>query len=392
MALSQDSSNHSDSEDDCLNLLYELNGNRANRTKFRSDTFDETQIAFTCATALRNSQPVGRGTHSMCILSVQLQGGGDLVEPCHKKPRLDDSVSPESVAVDFCVLQGVLTQWSEVFCKMLDEQYFISLNREGTPTIKIVGFTVEVTEHFITFLYQGCIKNDPPPSLHTVLELAKMGKFFDIRMLQKTCVDLICCSWWRTDDALSTADFQLAGFELWDLYSLRCTLKVIKLIGFSLRQLFELTTPELIERRMSWLTANELTRAGFQLNDITSQVVKLVDLFSMGWRLRHIKECGYTRQELTAALMLPQEWISQESAREVMALGLSVNTLLLNGWNSKRFQVRMGRERSAPELEFQGYTHEELLQLGYSERILKAQGIPKAKKLPKAKALPNLSF
>ncbi len=229
-------------------------------------------------------------------------------------------------------------------------------------------------------MYQGNVRTNLMSDA-TLLELARMGKFYDIDELQQLCINLL--SWAETtDQPPSVDDFQRADFQLKDLLRLGCDPRLLGASGFSLEQFLEVdeyTNPGVLRR-------------AFQLKDITS-VVTCSTLWKRGWCWIDLAECGYSVEELTKFMKeclgslevgqrppeqqgpvavveaLKMAGVNQSSAvEEMMKLGYTAAQLKSFGWNSVRFQRKVAN--SAEKLNSSGYAYDDLLQLGYSARLL----------------------
>ena len=241
-------------------------------------------------------------------------------------------------------------------------------------------------------MYQGnVITNEMSDA--TLLELARMGKFYDIDELQQLCINMLSVGGAPTDQPPSVDDFQRADFQLKDLLRLGCDPRLLGASGFSLEQFLEVdeyTNPGVLRRAFP-----RVLRRVFK--DIPS-VVPCSTLWKRGWSWIDLAECGYSVEELTKFMKeclgslevgqrtpehqgplvvveaLKIAGVNQSSAvEEMMKLGYTAAQLKSFGWNSVRFQREFAH--SAERLNSSGYAYYDLLMLGYSARLLHSYGI-----------------
>jgi len=167
--------------------------------------------------------------------------------------------------------------------------------------ININEFNPDVTELFIRFLYKGSVEVH---SMQTLLELARMGKFYDILELQELCINLLnvlylpSCQQPSKGHQPSVDDFIRADFSLKDLLGLGCDAKLLAAAGFSLEQFLEydgINTP--VDIRV-------LCRANFNSKDI-GNLISCRTLRDRGWNWSDLAKFGYSMTELIEAGATP---------------------------------------------------------------------------------------
>ena len=246
--------------------------------------------------------------------------------------------------------------------------------------ININEFKPDVAEHFTRFLYQGNMRNVDSVPVQTLLEVARMGKFYDIPQLQELCITLLHSA---KGQPPSVEDFKRADFNLEDLLRLGCDPMLLAASGFSLEQFLESGPVN------AWI----LKRANFNSKDI-GNLISCSTLKELGSSWEGLVEIGYSMTELKEAGATPSTVVRlliRAGDNPEMAIGKMIRlrysveqlvtperellepcTLETPGdscWNHARFQRELSG--SASILYDAGYTREDLITLGYTERLLK---------------------
>ena len=348
---SSDGDRHSDSRDDEDRWRY--NDDWGMGTNIHAIERDCSRI---CARALAKCEPVKGGAHQVCILRVK--GCRDAAESPQKKHR------PEDADVELHVLRGILEEWSPVLHRQL-KSWCASAGGEAM-VININEFKPDVAEHFTRFLYKGNMRN--VDSMQTLLEVARMGKFYDIPELQELCINLLHSA---KGQPPSVEDFKRADFNLEDLRRLGCDPMLLAASGFSLEHFLESGPVN------AWI----LKRANFNSKDI-GNLISCSTLKELGSSWEGLVEIGYSMTELKEAGATPSTVVRlliragdnpEMAIGKMIRLRYSVEQLVtpekLRCWNHARFQRELSG--SASTLYEAGYTREDLITLGYTERLLK---------------------
>ena len=355
---SSDGDRHSDSRDDEDRWRY--NDDWGMGTNIHAIERDCSRI---CARALAKCEPVKGGAHQVCILRVKgcRDAQPDAAESPQKKHR------PEDADVELHVLQGILEEWSPVLHRQL-KSWCASAGVEAM-VININEFKPDVAEHFTRFLYQGNMRNVDSVPVQTLLEVARMGKFYDIPQLQELCITLLHSA---KGQPPSVEDFKRADFNLEDLLRLGCDPMLLAASGFSLEQ-FLVSGPV-----NAWI----LKRANFNLKDI-GNLISCSTLKESGSSWENLVDVGYSMTELKEAGATPSTVVrlltragdkSEIAIGKMIRLRYSVEQLVTpetpgsSCWNRARFQQELSG--SASILYDAGYTREDLITLGYTERLL----------------------
>ena len=313
-----------------------------------------------CSRALAKCEPVKGGAHQVCILRVK--GCRDAAESPQKKRRQEDA------DVELHVLRGILEEWSPVLRRQL-ESWCASAGGEDM-VININEFKPDVAEHFTRFLYKG---NVEVHSMQTLLEVARMGKFYDIPELQELCINLLHSV---KGQPPSVKDFKRADFNLEDLLRLGCDPELLAASGFSLEHFLESGSVN------AWI----LKRANFNSKDI-GNLISCSTLKERGSSWENLVEIGYSMTELKEAGATPSTVVRlliragdkpEIATSKMIRLRYSVEQLDRSGWSTPEKlscwnQARFQRELSgsAWTLYEAGYTREDLIALGYTGRHLK---------------------
>ena len=326
-----------------------------------------------CTSALSRCFPSMGTKHRICVLLVP-RAHIALEEPSQKRNRLNDE--------EFHVLEGVLEEWSPVLTALLRHA---SLSKNHYKTIILDDFELDTIEHFIRFLYRGELGDSPAPEL--LWELARMGKYYDIPILQHQCfawLEFYACdpsdnSRWLVP---SLQDLLRYGFEFQEVCKF-C-------MGSHLLRRFELALPDFLEFQFNDFLAFDLEPArvaklvlaqGVSLKHITSGYISIPTLLERGWRSEDIVLCGFTFDEIRSAgirvspsslwnlLQSPLGMQSKIVATEsVIAFGYRVDELLGDGFSSAWFQKHIDSSHNI--LRAAGYSEDDLLHLGYAPRLL----------------------
>ena len=339
-----------------------------------------------CAYALSRCFPGMGAKHHICVLLVP-RAHIALEEPSQKRSRLEDE--------EFHVLEGVLEEWSPVLTALLRHA---SLSKNHYKTIILDDFELDAIEHFIRFLYRGELGNSPTPEL--LWELARMGKYYDIPLLQHQCfawLEFYACdpsdnSRWLVP---SLQDLLRYGFELQEVC--KCCM------GSHLLRRFELALPDFLEFQFNDFLALDLEPArvaklvlarGVSLKQITSGCISIPTLLERGWRSEDIVLCGFTFDEIRSAGIqvsprclftnLLGSKIGGErrqskivATESVIAFGYRVDELLRDGFSSAWFQKHIDGSHNI--FRAAGYSEDDLLHLGYAPRLLAHKSKAKAK-------------
>ena len=325
----------------------------------------ERECSRICSRALAKCEPVKGGAHQVCILRVK--GCRDAAESPQKKRRQEDA------DVELHVLRGILEEWSPVLRRQL-KSWCASEGGEAM-VININEFKPDVAEHFTRFLYKGNMRN--VDSMQTLLEVARMGKFYDIPELQELCINLLHSV---KGQPPSVKDFKRADFNLEDLLRLGCDPMLLAASGFSLEHFLESGPVN------AWI----LKRANFNSKDI-GNLISCSTLKERGSSWENLVEIGYSMTELKEAGATPSTVVRlliragdkpEIATSKMIRLRYSVEQLVTpehswlhretpgsSCWNHARFQREL--PGSALTLYEAGYTREDLITLGYTERLLK---------------------
>ena len=319
-----------------------------------------------CAAALKGSLPVSGETHKFCILQVE-----------------NKSIH---------VLQGVLAEWSPFFEAEFSDRWNDGEGVHSLYEVTIEDFTPLVVDWFVHFLYCGKLESDMTMEPIQLLELAQMGKFYQVHLLHQMC--LAWLHYRGLDNAAmrpSLEDFERYHFSVDDLiaytvgglnrplspvYLSRLNIPVQKFLAFN----FNTAT-------FYCSISQFFISCGISVAEITEDLVTIPYLQERGWRQNDIMACGFRNCEqfitVTPKFVFDDAFESiaekrsfqERQARQdiavqrVISKGFSVAKLLEDGCDSKWFQKLTS---SSPKALYRaGYGESDLIKLGFKERLVK---------------------
>ena len=155
--------------------------------------------------ALAACQPLAGQQHQQCVLRICHRS--ETGEPRRKQMKLEEA------GATLYVLRQLLVYWSPVMCACLEFSAETDVsNSDECAVIDVEEFSPEIVSLFVNFLYRGEVDCDGD-SIR--LELARMGQYYDVSLLQKLMFLEIEMEWAEgRESPLSVAYFHRAGFDL----------------------------------------------------------------------------------------------------------------------------------------------------------------------------------
>ena len=310
-----------------------------------------------CSSALAKCVPRKNMQPDVCTLSVHSV----------RKRRRVQNVSPESFSSEFHVMRPILMEFSEYFRRCFAQEHFeVSGN-----IVRVYEFDADVTAAFVEFLYTGVLRDEFVDSHCFVCELARMAKYYQVTLLQRQCCAHLSVQAFHHTSMKFVLDNLLAiGFGLEELCDLGCSLRLLRQLRMTPSDYFK-TIPTSVDSdiRCALLL---LSRRRLRSETGCVQVLQM-----RGWSTRSICMIGFSLDEMRSGGVLvgPQLFFScgavksESSAMyKLIAGGYSVTDLLADGITSLVMQRCI--PHSHIELRKHGYTHEDLISLGYSARLL----------------------
>ena len=391
---------------------------------FAPDSSDEARHIYNiqksfgrvCQRALSTCTPLGDTEHNhevyklVVVEEVGVEVGNDSDEPERKRRRV--------VLGEREVLKGVLVAWSPIFATMLSERWDRAL-ATNDKRVEVKGYTLEVVDLFIHFLYNGDIAEDTfdkdnLPSL--LMELSQMGQYYHVDELQLLCVTVLSSLCYVARDARpSFKDLKERGYNLFDIFRFGGA----KLIAQSIdsiennqnnqnnqnnEDLRDLATEVLQVRRRPPCdgdqrdsdNANIMGYDAFKrfmhvcggpwMATVKDMTTEWRTLYDNGWKFKYIHKCGvqpwWILQEPDLNPMEVYNAHKQlidgpKESKEVAAISyvfrervprFEVSALKAAGWTSEFLQCRISDSHIL--IHDAGYSFTDLLDLGYKKRFL----------------------
>ena len=349
--------------------------------------------------ALAGCQPLAGKQHQQCVLRI-----------CHRsetgEPRCKQRKLQETGATLY-VLRELVVLWSPVMSACLEFSVESdSFNSAECPVIDVSEFSFEIVTLFVHFLYWGDVRCD---GMSVQLELARMGRYYDVSLLQQLMLLKIEIKWADAGEThLSVDDFHHAGFDLADV--LRDSdfstghLDYLKVVGFGAQDILVHCDSLPVLKRFPLLFAvdrvfgNNPNYTFVLLKNATQTTREIVDVLRrVPWdQTRLIDEASFTQRvgpDDLWQLAVSSRWEDGNSrwvlemfdiVCRIIECKYSVQTLLDAGWDSTRFQwhVEEIRTRCYRHMEDAhvalaraGYDSRELRNLGFSVRLLERSGV-----------------
>ena len=339
--------------------------------------------------ALAGCQPLAGKQHQQCVLRI-----------CHRsergEPRCKQRKLQETGATLY-VLRELVVLWSPVMSACLEFSVESdSINSAECPVIDVSEFSFEIVTLFVHFLYWGDVRCD---GMSVQLELARMGRYYDLSLLQQLMLLKIEIKWADAGEThLSVDDFHHAGFDLADV--LRDSdfstghLDYLKVVGFGAQDILVHCDSLPVLKRFPLLFAvdrvfgNNPNYTFVLLKNATQTTREIVDVLRrVPWdQTRLIDEASFTQRvgpddlwQLAVSSRWDNRnycgWVLEEFdiVSRIIACKYSVQTLLDAGWNSTRFQRHA--EETHVALARAGYDFRDLRNLGFSVRLLERSGV-----------------
>ena len=339
--------------------------------------------------ALAGCQPLAGKQHQQCVLRI-----------CHRsetgEPRCKQRKLQETGATLY-VLRELVVLWSPVMSACLEFSVESdSFNSAECPVIDVSEFSFEIVTLFVNFLYRGDVGCD---GMSVELELARMGRYYDVSLLQQLMLLKIEIKWADAGEThLSVDDFHHAGFDLADV--LRDSdfstghLDYLKVVGFGAQDILVHCDSLPVLKRFPLLFAvdrvfgNNPNYTFVLLKNATQTTREIVDVLRrVPWvQIRLIDEASFTQRvgpddlwQLAVGSFWDNRnhsgWVLEESdiVSRIIACKYTVQTLLDAGWNSTRFQRHA--EETHVALARAGYDFHDLRNLGFTARLLERSGV-----------------
>ena len=188
------------------------------------------QISQKMEVALAGCQPLAGQQHQQCVLRICHRS--EMGELCYKRRKL------QVTGATLYVLRELLVSWSPVMCARLKfASETDSFDADKSAVIDVEEFSFEIVTLFVNFLYSGKVDCD---GISVRLELARMGQYYDVSVLQKLMFLEIEMEWAEgTQTPLSVAYFHRAGFDLTSLLRVSDLsdghLHYLKAVGFGVQ-------------------------------------------------------------------------------------------------------------------------------------------------------------
>jgi len=288
------------------------------------------------------------------------------MDPVRKRRRVEND-SCESISSDFHVLPPILMEFSEYFRRCFEHE-FCELRQN---IVHIYEFDEEVTAAFVEFLYTGVLRDEFVDSHCFVSELARMGKYYEVTLLRKQCCAHLSVQAFYDTSMKPVLDNLVAnGFGLEELCELGCSRRLLRQLRMTPSDYFK-TTATSVE--------SDIRCASFLLSrrQLRSETGCVQVLRMRGWPTRSISMIGYSLDEMRSGgvLVKPRVFFSccaeKSESKAMMKLifgGYPVTDLLADGFTSSVMQRCICDSHN--ELRKHGYTHEDLISLGYAARLL----------------------
>ena len=266
-----------------------------------------------------------------------------------------------------------------------------SFNSAECPVIDVSEFSFEIVTLFVNFLYRGEVDCD---GMSVRLELARMGRYYDVSLLQKLMLLEIETGWADAGQTpLSVDDFHHAGFDLaallrhFDLATGH--LDYLKAVGFGAQDFVVHgdSLPVLVRFPLLFAVdrvfGNNPNYTFVLLKNATQTTREIVDVLRrVPWvQIRLMDEASFTQrvgpddlwQLAVSSLCEKSDIVESDIVSRIIACKYTVRTLLQSGWNSTRFQRHAGEIHLA--LARAGYDFHDLRNLGFTARLLERSGV-----------------
>ena len=338
--------------------------------------------------ALAACQPLAGQPHRQCILRIcdRLE----TTEPRPKNRKLEERSDTQYV------LRELLVFWSPVMRACLEfSTKTDSSNSVECSVIDVPGFSFEIVQLFVSFLYTGKVNCD---DMSIRLELARMGQYYDVSLLQELMFLEMEIDWADGRTPPSVDDFYKAGFELATL--LRDTvlssehLYYLKVVGFCAQDFLVCSDSWPVSKRFPLLFAidrvfdnnpnhtfamlqnstQEAQEILYVLRQVPYDQIRLIDDAALAqkvgpadlWQLAFSVRGDNGTSSADRLLRI-------EVVSRIIACKYTVPCLLDAGWNSSKFQRHA--ESTHLALAEAGYDHSALCQLGFPVRLLRRCGV-----------------
>jgi hypothetical protein len=291
------------------------------------------RIAQKSLRALALCQPRQGERHQECVVEHVVYEEGDTAASSRKKTKCIDLV--------IYTLKGLLEAWSPVLSRRLASHW---CNDVGTIRITVDEFSAQTLQLFMNFMYEGDVHSDQLDSAQ-VLELARLGQFYNVDELQELCMLLL------EDDTRSESESDWPSLEDVPKQQLRNnypSADIFKRAGFQLHHLRALgNDPRL------------LVEAGFTLDEFMEAGYRARGLFEAGFSVDQVRTKGITANSLRL-----QHW----KWKEIVRVGYNVKDLKEAGCTRTDF---MALGYTAQYLQDNGFSLGDFCSLGYPERMLR---------------------
>ena len=323
-----------------------------------------------CACALAKCAPGPNVKLDVCTLYVHHSRKRHCAETVsrdssEKKPRVG------SASTEFHVLRPLLLQFSEYFRNCFKHD----LHEKRHNAVTVSEFDEDVTAAFVYFLYAGRIRDDIADNLDLMCELARMGKYYQVTLIQQHCFAHFSVSSFGNKSMKPVLNKLIAnGFELQELIQLGCKRRF-------LRQL-RMTPSEYFRRPAENGSTDAFNALGFLLShrELRQETNCVQTLRMRGWTTDNILSIGFSSDELRSGgfaftpkvlydLTLKEPRTQAYAVKTVIEARFSVEELLVDGFTSRFIQEHFGKDS---HIQFRncGYTYDQLLELGYAPRLL----------------------
>ena len=237
-----------------------------------------------CSLALSKCAPTTNIQPDVCILSI---------DPVRKRRRVENA-SCESFSSDFHVLRPILMEFSEYFQRCFEHEFC----EQRQNIVHIYEFDEDVTAAFVEFLYTGVLRDEFVDSHCFVSELARMGKYYEVTLLQKQCCAHLSVQAFYDTSMKPVLDNLVAnGFGLEELCELGCSRHLLRQLRMTPSDYFK-TTATSVE--------SDIRCASFLLSrrQLRSETGCVQVLRMRGWPTRSISMIGYSLDEMRSGGVL----------------------------------------------------------------------------------------
>ena len=339
--------------------------------------------------ALAGCQPLAGQPHQQCVLRIC-----DRLETGEPRPK---KLKPEEKGATLYVLRELLVFWSPVMRACLEfSTETDSSNSAECPVIDVEEFSFEVVTLFVNFLYRGEVDCD---GMSIRLELARMGRYYAVSLLQKLMFLEMEIEWARERETPpSVDDFHKAGFDLdailQDFDFSSGHLDYLKVVGFSAQDFLVCSDSLPVSKRFPLLFAvdrvfdNNPNYTFAMLKNATQRTQEIVYVLrQVPWdQIRLIDDAALAQSvgpddlwqigfsfRRDNGTSIGCRLLESEIVSRIIACKYTVQSLLDAGWNSSRFQRHA--ESTHLALARAGYDYGDLRELGFTVRLLERCGV-----------------